>query len=109
MITAIATQQIRGLVRQRVFVVLLVTLLLMTALAGILGWSSHRTIVGVYDEAVKLLASRGQPAPPNPFLLKPTLSLLSNMVVYIPFIGALLASCSAISAWSTTRRTASVV
>lgn len=91
MITAIATQQIRGLVRQRVFVVLLVTLLLMTVLAGILGWSSHRTIVGVYNEAFKLLASQGQPAPPNPFLLKPTLSLLSNMVVYIPFIGALLA------------------
>jgi ABC-type transport system involved in multi-copper enzyme maturation permease subunit len=71
--------------------VLLSTLMVMTALAGVLGWSSHHTIVGVYDESVKLLASRGQPAPPNPFLLKPSLSLLSNMVVYIPLIGALLA------------------
>jgi len=91
MITTIAVQQVRGLMRQRVFVVLLVTMLAMTALAGVLGWSSHHTIVGVYDEAVKLLASRGLPAPPNPFLLKPTLSLLSNMVVYIPLIGSLLA------------------
>ena len=91
MIATIATQQVRGLMRQRVFVVLLVTMLVMTALAGVLGWSSQHTIVGVYDEAVKLLASRGLPAPPNPFLLKPTLSLLSNMVVYIPFIGSLLA------------------
>lgn len=63
----------------------------MTILAGLLGWSSHQTIVRVYDEAVKLLASTGQPAPSNPFLIKPTLSLMSNMVVYIPLIGALLA------------------
>ena len=70
---------------------MLATLLVMSALAGVLGWSSHHTIVRVYDEAVKLLAETGQPAPPNPFTLKPTLSLLSNMVVYIPLIGALLA------------------
>ncbi len=91
MTATIARQQIVSLLRQRTFVVLLATLIVMTALAGVLGWSSHHTIVGVYDEAVKLLASRGDPAPPNPFLLKPTLALLSNMVVYIPFIGALLA------------------
>ena len=70
---------------------MLATLLVMSALAGVLGWSSHHTIVRVYEEAVKLLAETGKPAPPNPFTLKPTLSLLSNMVVYIPLIGALLA------------------
>ncbi len=91
MIATIASHQVLSLRRQRVFLALLATLLTMTALAGVLGWSSHHTIVRVYDEAVKLLASTGKPAPPNPFLLKPTLSLLSNMVVYIPLIGALLA------------------
>ena len=91
MIVTIARHQILALRRQRTFVMLLVTLLVMTALAGVLGWSSHRTILGVYDESVKLLATQGKPAPENPFRLKPTLSLLSNMVVYIPFIGALLA------------------
>jgi len=90
-IVTIARHQILALRRQRTFVMLLVTLLVMTALAGVLGWSSHRTILGVYDESVKLLATQGKPAPENPFRLKPTLSLLSNMVVYIPFIGALLA------------------
>jgi ABC-type transport system involved in multi-copper enzyme maturation permease subunit len=90
-IATIASHQVLSLRRQRVFLALLATLLTMTALAGVLGWSSHQTIVRVYDEAVKLLASTGKPAPPNPFLLKPTLSLLSNMVVYIPLIGALLA------------------
>ncbi|MGD9795915.1 MAG: ABC transporter permease [Acidimicrobiia bacterium] len=91
MIATIATQQLLSLRRQRVFVAMFATLLTMTALAGVLGWSSHHTIVRVYDEAVKLLAAEGKPAPANPFLLKPTLSLLSNMVVYIPLIGALLA------------------
>jgi ABC-type transport system involved in multi-copper enzyme maturation permease subunit len=90
-IAIVASHQVLSLRRQRVFLAMLATLLTMTALAGVLGWSSHQTIVRVYDEAVKLLASTGKPAPPNPFLLKPTLSLLSNMVVYIPLIGALLA------------------
>jgi len=90
-IATIASHQVLSLRRQRVFLALLITLLVMTALAGVLGWSSHQTIVRVYDEAVKLLAANGKPSPPNPFLLKPTLSLMSNMVVYIPLIGALLA------------------
>ncbi len=91
MMATIAAQQITALRRQRTFLVLLGTLLVMTAMAGVLGWSSHRTIVRVYDQAVQLLAVQGKPAPPNPFGLKPTLSLLSNMAVYIPLIGALLA------------------
>lgn len=61
------------------------------ALAGILGWASHHTIIGVYDESVKLVASRGRAAPPNPFLLKPTLSMLSDETIYITMIGALVA------------------
>ncbi len=91
MIAAIASHQIRTLRRQRVFVSLIALMLTMTALAGVLGWSSHRTIIGVYDQATMLLAKRGKPAPSNPFRLKPALSLLSNMVIYIPLIGALLA------------------
>jgi ABC-2 type transport system permease protein len=66
-------------------------LLLMAALAGFLGWSSHRTIVKVYDQTVASLAAEGKPAPPNPFNAKPRLSLLSNMTIYVPLIGALLA------------------
>lgn len=91
MIATIASQQIVALRRQRVFVSLLTLMLAMTAVAGVLGWSSHRTIVGVYDQATILLAQRGEPAPANPFTLKPTLSLLSNMEIYVPLIGALLA------------------
>ncbi len=91
MIDTIASQQLLSMRRQRVFVVAMGLFVAMTAAAGALGWSSHQTIVRVYEQAVKLLAAQGQPAPPNPFLLKPELSLLSNMVVYIPLLGALLA------------------
>ncbi len=91
MIATVASQQILSLRRQRIFLATLGLFVAMTAAAGVLGWSSHNTIVRVYDQAVKLLASEGKPAPPNPFLLKPELSLLSNMVVYIPLLGALLA------------------
>ena len=91
MIATIASQQIVALRRQRVFVSLLTLMLAMTAVAGVLGWSSHRTIVGVYDQATILLTQRGELVPANPFTLKPTLSLLANMEIYIPLIGALLA------------------
>lgn len=91
MIAVIARQQVQSLVRQRVFLATAGILLLMTALAGVIGWSSHDTIVRVYDQATIYLADQGRPAPPNPFDLKPTLSLLSNMVIYVPLIGALLA------------------
>ncbi|MGA9596830.1 MAG: ABC transporter permease subunit [Acidimicrobiia bacterium] len=91
MIATVARQQLLSLRRQRVFLATLGMFVAMTAAAGILGWSSHNTIVRVYDQAVRLLAAKGQPAPPNPFLLKPELSLLSNMVIYVPMLGALLA------------------
>lgn len=91
MIATIASHQILALRRQRVLLVLLTAFVAATALAGILGWSSHRTIVRVFAEATRQLAATGAPAPPNPFLLKPNLALLSNMVVYVPLLGALFA------------------
>lgn len=91
MIATIAHLQVLSLRRQRVFAAVVAIVVAMTAVAGGLGWSSHQTIVRVYDDAAALLAAQGQAAPPNPFELKPTLALLSNMVIYIPLIGALLA------------------
>ena len=91
MISAIAAHQVLVLRRQRTFLGLLLILMVMTALAGVIGWSSQRTVQRVYDLAVPALQSSNQPVPPNPFDAKPTLSLLSNMSIYIPLIGALLA------------------
>lgn len=87
----IARQHVQTLARRKTFVLMLSVLLLMTALSGLIGWSSHRTIIQVYDETVRTLTAAGKPAPPNPFSGKPRLALLNNMVIYIPLIGALLA------------------
>jgi len=90
-IAAVAAQERTVLSRQRTSAVVVGLLAAMTALAGVIGWSSSQTIARVYDQAVVLLAQSGQPAPPDPIGLRPTLSLLSNMTVYIPLAGALLA------------------
>lgn len=91
MTAVIARQQFQSLLRQRLFLATVGILVTMTGLAGVIGWSSHDTIVRIYHEATVYLAAQNRPAPPNPFTLKPTLSLLSNMEIYIPLIGALLA------------------
>jgi ABC-type transport system involved in multi-copper enzyme maturation permease subunit len=91
MISAVASHQILVLRRKRVLGFLIGSLIGVTILSGVLGWASHQSIIGVYDESAKLLVSRGLAAPPNPFLLKPALSLLSNTVIYITMIGALAA------------------
>jgi ABC-type transport system involved in multi-copper enzyme maturation permease subunit len=87
----IAHQHVRSLARRRTFVLMLGVLLLMTALSGYIGWSSHATIVRVYDETVRTVEAAGRTAPPNPFAAKPRLALLNNMIIYVPLIGALLA------------------
>lgn len=91
MIGVVATQQVTVLRRQRTVLAVVGVLVGVTALAGVIGWSSAATITRVYDQSVLLLASQGRPAPPNPLGLKAPLSLVSNMTVYVPMVGALLA------------------
>lgn len=87
----IARQHVSALARRQTFVLMLGVLLLMTALSGFIGWSSHSTITRVYEETVRTLAAKGVPAPANPFDSEPRLALLNNMIIYVPVIGALLA------------------
>jgi len=91
MMIVVARNQLLLYWRERIVRTMSWTMLTMAALAGILGWSSRITIVRVYADAVELLAASGKPAPSNPFALRPELALMSNMEIYIPMIGALLA------------------
>ncbi|MBK8294906.1 MAG: ABC transporter permease [Solirubrobacterales bacterium] len=91
MTTVIARHHIKALRRQKTFVLMLSVLLLMTAVSGYIGWSTHSTILRIYEETVATLSAAGMPAPPNPFDAKPRLSLLNNMVIYVPLIGSLMA------------------
>lgn len=89
--TVVARQHLVTLARRKTFVLMLGVLLLMTALSGLIGWLSHRTITQVYEETVRTLQGAGKAVPPNPFSDKPRLTVLNNMIIYIPLIGALLA------------------
>ena len=91
MIGVVAAQQITVLRRQRTALAVVLVLVGVTALAGVIGWSSAATITRVYDQSVLLLAAQGRPAPPNPLGLRAPLSPLSNMTVYVPMVGALAA------------------
>lgn len=87
----IARQHLTTLARRKTFVLMLGVLLLMTALSGLIGWLSHRTIIQAYEETVRTLQAAGKAVPPNPFSDKPRLTVLNNMTIYIPLIGALVA------------------
>lgn len=91
MIATVARHQGLALRRQRIGSLAIAVLVALAALAGALGWSSHHTIVRVFDQAVNLQAEAGNPAPDNPFLLQPDLAPLANLVVYVALIGALVA------------------
>ena len=91
MIALVARHQLVAFRRQKVLGVMLATLLAMTALAVAVGWSSHNTIGRVYAVGSQIVAAQGKTAPPNPFDLQPTLSMLSNVSIYMAMVGALLA------------------
>ena len=66
MIGVIAVNQLRMLSRERIFLAILAALLLMTVLAGFIGWSSHNTIVRVYEESARCSPARASPRPLTP-------------------------------------------
>lgn len=84
-------QHVKSLVREKTVVVLMVMLFGITIASSFIGWSSHHTVVAVYDQTILAFRSSGKPIPPNPFAQQPELSILKNMVIYIPLVGALLA------------------
>lgn len=89
--TIVARQHVVTLARRKTFLLMLGVLLLMTAVSGLIGWLSHRTITQVFEETARTLQAAGKAIPPNPFADKPRLAILNNMVIYIPLVGALLA------------------
>jgi ABC-2 type transport system permease protein len=83
----VARQEIRSASRERLAVALLVVFLGMALASAAIGWSSHRTVMSVYNQTV-LQAGRDVP---NPFLNTPPLDVVKNTVIYVVLIGALLA------------------
>jgi len=87
----VAQQEIKAILKEKTFLLLLVIFIGMTLASTYIGWSSAHTIQSVYDSTVSLLVEQGKAIPPPPFADASHLSLLKNMVIYVVLIGALLA------------------
>jgi ABC-type transport system involved in multi-copper enzyme maturation permease subunit len=90
-VKAIALQYARSLIREKTVVVLMLMLFGITIASSFIGWSSHHTVIAAYNQTILMFQSSGKLIPPDPFATQPDLSILKNMVIYIPLVGALLA------------------
>ncbi|MFH0915628.1 MAG: ABC transporter permease [bacterium] len=84
---AVAKQETKSAGRERLAIALLVVFLGMTVASAAIGWSSHHTVMSVYNETVLQI---GRDIP-NPFASASALDVVKNTVIYIVLIGALLA------------------
>ncbi len=91
-IIAIATNELRLIIREKTFLILLFVFLLMTFFSAYIGWSTKTIVLQVYHAATFFLQQSGVThMPPNPFSQIPPLSIFQNMIIYVFLIGALLA------------------
>lgn len=90
-ISLIAANELRVLIREKTFLLLLFVFLLMTLFSAYIGWSTKTTILGIYHASLITLRHAGVAhLPPNPFSNITKLSLFRNMIIYIFLIGSLL-------------------
>jgi ABC-2 type transport system permease protein len=89
-IITIAKQELRTLVREKTFLLLLGIFLVMTAFAVAIGASTRSTTFSIYHATVTVLQTAGKNVPPNPLLGITSLSVFDNMIIYILLVGALL-------------------
>ncbi len=87
----IANKDLKLLLRDKTFIIILLIFFLMSLVSTYISWSSQNTVLQVYNEASKQLIQEGKPIPPDPFASIPPLSLMKNMIIYVALIGALLA------------------
>lgn len=87
----IAKNEVRHLLKERTFFMILSVFILITLASTYIGWSAQHTIDSVYQESVLTLAAAGQNIPPSPFSNLPALDIVKNMIIYVVLIGSLLA------------------
>ena len=87
----IVLNELRVLIRERTFILLLGVFLLMTLFSSYIGWTTKTTILAIYRASVLSLQHAGvMNIPSNPFTGIPALSIFRNMIIYIFLIGSLL-------------------
>ena len=84
-----AKKDIKLLLKDSSFMIILCIFIFMSALSTYIGWSTSHTIMDIYNASVVELKALNQPIPPIPFSQE-TLIIIKNMIIYIVLIGALL-------------------
>lgn len=84
-----AKKDIKLLLKDSSFMIILCIFVFMSALSTYIGWSTSDTIMDIYNASVVELKALNQPIPTIPFSQE-TLIIIKNMIIYIVLIGALL-------------------
>lgn len=90
LIQTITGTELALLSRERTLYILLAIFFVMATASTLIGYSTIHTITNVYNAAVTELASLGRGAPPFP-IHNTSLSIMTNMIVYVTLIGSLVA------------------
>lgn len=91
-VATIARHELKALLREQTFLLLLGLFLVMASFSVSIGWSTRTTTAAIYDATVGVLTAAHAPViPPNPLLAISPLTVFDNMVVYLLLVGALLA------------------
>ena len=87
----IIKSEVSSLIREKTVFLLFVVFFLMAFFSASIGWTTKTTVLGIYNESVRVLATGGEMHPPtNPFLAIPHLAIFRNLIIYVFLIGALL-------------------
>ncbi|MCI4660069.1 ABC transporter permease [Cryobacterium zhongshanensis] len=84
--------EIIGASRDRLPRTLLIVFLGMIAASGIIGWLTNQTVTAVYNQ----IRADGLTGAPNPFMGVSPLRYMSNTVIYVVLIGALLSTVAGV-------------
>lgn len=85
-----AAKDIRLLLKENTFLIIISIFIIMSILSTYIGWSSQNILRQVYDAASKEIIQEGKPVPPFPLSQNSPLYVMKNMIIYIVLIGALL-------------------
>ncbi|RFA06532.1 hypothetical protein B7R54_19400 [Subtercola boreus] len=98
---AVGRHEMLSALRDRLPRTLLIVFLGMIAASSLIGWLTNQTVTAVYNQ----LLTDGLTKAPNPFTGVSPLRYMSNTVIYIILIGALLATVAGVQASLRDRKT----
>ena len=86
----LSKKDIKSLLKENTFFLILGVFILMVLISTYIGWSTQNTINNIYTASVQELVNANMPYPDSPIATTSPLSLIKNMLIYVILIGSLL-------------------